>query len=377
MENQYEKQLQRVLEYVIQNDGGEFQPYIKQTVKRIKETKNLCLFGHGYYYELIAKVVVRGVADYNLISDNNKEKQGKEFDGVICVPPEKLTEYEDLVVLITTLEWSGIKQQLDQMGIENYPVVEVFPFISDEFYDADWFLQNKDSICKGLDLFEDDWSKEIYVNAIASRIAPQFVTKSFKELYTTGEYFKQDVYPLTTEEYFVDGGAFDGDTIMEFLINTKLRFGKLYAFEMEKDNFRLLEECVKHMRIDEGAIELYPYGLWDENKTISYMDNWHSSKMGEGSKETNAVRMDDALKGKKVTMIKMDIEGAEIHALQGASGIIKEQAPKLAICVYHSLSHFWEIPQMIKKMNPEYKLFLRHHSLVAWETACYAYIPLS
>jgi hypothetical protein len=34
-------------------------------------------------------------------------------------------------------------------------------------------------------------------------------------------------------------------------------------------------------------------------------------------------------------MIKMDIEGAEIEALQGAVGIIKKYSPRFAIASYH------------------------------------------
>ena len=68
----------------------------------------------------------------------------------------------------------------------------------------------------------------------------------------------------------------------------------------------------------------------------------------------------------------MDIEGAEMEALKGAESIIKSQKPKLAICVYHKEQDMTEIPIFIKKLVPEYKLFMRHYSNDAGETVLYA-----
>ena len=86
------------------------------------------------------------------------------------------------------------------------------------------------------------------------------------------------------------------------------------------------------------------------------------------------VPLDDVLKNKKVTFVKMDIEGAEPQALRGAENIIRTQKPRLAICIYHDLKHLWEIPFYIKNLVPEYKIYLRHHTNLEYETVCYAII---
>ena len=85
--------------------------------------------------------------------------------------------------------------------------------------------------------------------------------------------------------------------------------------------------------------------------------------------------MDDVLKDRRVTFIKMDIEGAEPLALRGAEEIIRTQTPKLAICTYHRAEHLWEIPAMIRQMNPAYQIYFRHHDKDEMETVCYA-IPI-
>lgn len=84
------------------------------------------------------------------------------------------------------------------------------------------------------------------------------------------------------------------------------------------------------------------------------------------------VALDEFLHGERVTFIKMDIEGVELDALKGAVRIIKEQKPKLAISVYHKADDIIEIPKLIMEMRPDYKLYLRHYSMLANEMVLYA-----
>lgn len=73
-----------------------------------------------------------------------------------------------------------------------------------------------------------------------------------------------------------------------------------------------------------------------------------------------------------VNYIKMDIEGAESEALRGASAIIGNCKPRLAIVAYHKEDDLWEIPSLIKKLNPEYKVYFEHHLPIYWESCFYA-----
>jgi FkbM family methyltransferase len=74
----------------------------------------------------------------------------------------------------------------------------------------------------------------------------------------------------------------------------------------------------------------------------------------------------------KANYIKMDIEGAEISALLGASTIIGNSKPKLAISAYHKQEDLWEIPLLMKKLNPEYKIYFEQHLPIYWEACFYA-----
>ena len=74
--------------------------------------------------------------------------------------------------------------------------------------------------------------------------------------------------------------------------------------------------------------------------------------------EIEVVSLDDDLM-EKVTLIKMDIEGAEQAALSGCRRHIKEEMPKLLISVYHNNEDIWKIPRMVEEMNSNYRFYLR------------------
>lgn len=121
-------------------------------------------------------------------------------------------------------------------------------------------------------------------------------------------------------------------------------------------------------------IELVPYGMWKEKGKLGFRRNGDTGSkiVDDGEGEVAVDTIDNICGGETVTFIKMDIEGAERYALQGAVNIIKRDKPRLAICIYHSLEDLYEIPLWIKETVPEYKLYMRHHSDNAAETVIYA-----
>ena len=67
----------------------------------------------------------------------------------------------------------------------------------------------------------------------------------------------------------------------------------------------------------------------------------------------------------------MDIEGAEIEALQGAQNTIKKYKPTLAISLYHKPEHLFTIPLLINSWNLGYKFYIRSHGNNLLETVLY------
>lgn len=125
----------------------------------------------------------------------------------------------------------------------------------------------------------------------------------------------------------------------------------------------------------DNRYELYSLGVWSENTKLYF------NAMGTGSSHVSEQRgeyiiqtavLDEMVYDQKPTYIKMDIEGAEQEALKGCRKIIQTYKPKLAICIYHKPDDLFEIPAMIKEMNPQYKLYVRQYADAWYDTVLYA-----
>ncbi|NJM81008.1 MAG: FkbM family methyltransferase [Flavobacterium sp.] len=116
------------------------------------------------------------------------------------------------------------------------------------------------------------------------------------------------------------------------------------------------------------------------NNNIYFKDNGPGSSISfspfdEQTGAAKTITIDDFVNFKeniKVDFIKMDIEGAEIIALQGAIETIKKYRPKLAIAIYHSIEDFATIPNWILDLNLDYEIYLGHYTIHAEETVCFA-----
>ena len=361
MLNQKER-LNQVIDQVIENH---YEIYNRQPEVRRKlySHKNVCVFGTGEFFEDCADD--EHIERFEYVSDNDATKWGKVFKGRTCLAPKEILEIEDIAVLIMVGEWRTIYEELTEMGIESYPMDWYTTNVYDPHYDDQWFENNRKKIIETIDLFEDEESKEVYVEAICNRIAPELAHKIFNEIKIPGEYFETDLIKIQPDECIVDAGAYIGDCIDTVYKITGGNFEKIYSFELDPIIFQKLEKTAS--KYDSDKIVLFNAGVSDETATLNY-----SYVGGEKAKPTQIITIDKALGDSKVTFIKMDVETFELKALEGAKNIIKTQKPKLSISAYHYLSDLWEVPLKIKELNPEYKVYLRHHAQVDWDTNCYA-----
>ena len=80
----------------------------------------------------------------------------------------------------------------------------------------------------------------------------------------------------------------------------------------------------------------------------------------------------DSLVNDEVSFIKMDIEGAESRALDGAANTVRKYKPKLYVCAYHRNEDLFALPLKINEICPGYRFYFRHHPYIpAWESNFY------
>ena len=84
------------------------------------------------------------------------------------------------------------------------------------------------------------------------------------------------------------------------------------------------------------------------------------------------VTIDGLIKGRQTAFIKFDVEGAEAAAIEGGAKTIKEEKPLMNIACYHRSEDIFELPLKVLKLNPGYKVYMRHTpSIPAWDTCFY------
>lgn len=174
----------------------------------------------------------------------------------------------------------------------------------------------------------------------------------------------------------VDGGAFDGDTLAHFR-RSGVQIEAAACFEPDPENLRKLQERVTQWDAEERrGLLVWPCGLAERTGTFSFAgEEGEASHLATESHTGNAVAcvtLDDALPGFEPNLVKLDVEGAEEAALNGAKELIGRNRPRLAISVYHRPTDLWRLPALVADWNLGYTLHLRSYGFNGFDTVCYA-----
>jgi len=304
--------------------------------------------------------------------DSDSGKWGKFFFGAKCLSPNELVAIKNkCAVFVTIGDFKPVYNFLKESGFPSVNQLYKYDLAASEFLARHDQEEVMDKLCETYELLGDRKSQKVF-DAIVTRVLGDGSNIDIMlDVCEKNQYFPPDLIKLTGHERLVDIGAFNGDTIRDFVDRMQGKFDRLFSFEVDTINFKALQENVRQMP-EQSRIRIFNLGIWDSECDITYSIGDSNSTVGSGEGKGHVVPLDDVLRDEKVTFIKMDIEGAELQALRGAKNIIRNQKPKLAICVYHDFRHLWEIPLYIKSLVPEYKINLRHHNSMEYETVCYA-----
>jgi len=181
---------------------------------------------------------------------------------------------------------------------------------------------------------------------------------------------------------FLDVGAYTGDSCDFFMgkfRSSKKNISHYFAFEVEPGNFVHLGSTLRKLstKYPKTRSVALPLGIWSCHGLVQINSSGSATQVFSGaagdmsSPRIPVAKLDDLFLSMPVDVIKMDIEGSEKEALKGAERIIKEQSPVLLISLYHKPEDLWEIPDMIRKINPNYDMHIRVHAHLFIETVLY------
>jgi hypothetical protein len=62
----------------------------------------------------------------------------------------------------------------------------------------------------------------------------------------------------------------------------------------------------------------------------------------------------------RIDYLKVDVEGADVDALKGASRILREHRPVAAVAAYHKPEHIAEIPELLAEALSPCRIYAAH-----------------
>lgn len=380
------------------------------------------LFGAGSAgKELLPVLKLHGV-DPVCFCDNNPSRTGQLHCGlpVISLPELRQKHKGSLIVVTTGAYRDEVKQQLIDTGFDEEKILTISNYEAMCYYThlAQWYWPEEDLILYQNELLNvynilsDQKSRELFVSRIALFVSGadyqsflNFISQSSDVQHTQGSNFQDyinstnyyseiylqfnnDLIHLDDNEVLIDGGAFTGDSTLEFIKTCSknlVPYEKIICFEPDPKIFRELKKNTAQC----SNVTLMPLGLWSQSSTIRFADssilkpgstrivsvydkNDNLPDGASGITEISTTSIDEYFPDETVTLIKMDIEGAEMDALRGAIKTITRCRPKLIISAYHKRNDLFEIPLLIHEMVPDYKLYFRHFSSNFGETTLFA-----
>ena len=180
------------------------------------------------------------------------------------------------------------------------------------------------------------------------------------------------------DDYVIDGGGCWGDTTLYFAHSVGAG-GKVFVFEFVPENLKILRRNVDLNPHLKERIEIMPHPLWQSSgETVHYSANGPGTSVNfeqqESTLSVSTLCIDDLVRERelpRVDFIKMDIEGAELNALQGAEQTIRRFRPKLAISAYHKRDDLVEIPGYLNSLGAGYEFYLDHFTIHREETVLF------
>jgi len=343
----------------------------------------------------LGRSVLRGLYGTDLepvaFADNNPRTWGTTADGLPVLSPQDAANRHSQDAAFVVAVWhpsraqlmSGLLDQLRNLGCHVVPFPLLFwrhssTFLPYFLWDLpENLLQQRHDVAAAFELLYDDLSRQSFVEQIQLRLRADFdcIGAPFP-----GDQYFPGLFSLTADECFVDCGSYTGDTIQSFISQSSISqpgsgFRKVIAFEADPENFDRLTKWVGTLEAPAASrISTLNAAASAKRGKLRFRANGDGGARlaADGNVVVECIPIDDLLFEAAPTFIKMDIEGAELDALEGARRSIRTHRPILSICAYHKQDDLWRIPLFINSLVEDYRLFLRPHYSDGFDLVCYA-----
>lgn len=333
-------------------------PFYMEHEFDVKSQNKVYIYGAGFMGCQYASLLKKNGFEVISFFETNVTKE--KIQGY-CVTEPTLDEYP--VIISSAKYYKEIRDILINIGYSEDKIISPYGMM-DKFFVPDFE--------KAFNNFDDNLSKKTVIDKL-------YYLFNNSSMSPVSAYFDNIMFQNDfSNEIFVDCGAFDGETSIEFANITNNSYKKIYCFEPTNSSFEQLR--FKTAKLE--RIELINKGVYSEDTVLEFKDfgkdqwntvndyfmghEWNGPSLNYKIIKIPVTTLDSVFSSKNIeeypTIVKMDIEGSEQQALWGMRKVINTSHPKLIICAYHKIEDYFTLAETIKEICPNYRLRLRHYT---------------
>lgn len=334
--------------------------------EKIKESgKPVLIYGMGNGADKVIDELNRLEIPVLGVTASDAFVRGQQFRGFTV---RKLSEFggEFIIAVAFASSIPDVMEHIFSLSKKYELLVPCVPVIGNEIINREFVEKYKDRLEAAYALFDAE-SQHIFEGCIEFMLGGEL--SALKKVTTEKDEVFENILKLTPDEHYLDLGAYRGDTVDELLRYSGGTYGSIIAVEPDRRTFKKLCEHV------EGMPDVVPVqkAIYSFSGTANFNSAaGRQSAIGENGSQIETVTVDELCEDREITYIKMDVEGAEIDAINGARQTLSEKKPKLNIALYHKFTDIFEIPLLIHSINPDYKFHIRRHPYIpCWDLNLY------
>lgn len=340
-----------------------------------QETRPILLYGMGNGADKILDVFSEREITCTGVFASDGFVRGQTFRGyqVISYQEAKRRYGCFVIVLAFAVFRPDMLDRIEALSKEHTLYAPDVPVYGSELFTLDYLDKYEKEIQSVYQLLADNVSKRVFAHVINYKISG--IPGWLRRIETDPADDCRQIFSPKPGEQYLDLGAYNGDSIRDF-VSLAPDYERIIALEPDAKNFQKLSLWAEAAKLRNYAA--YNMASWSHPCILPFQKRGGrcSALDRTGAAAVEADSIDHLLNHSPVTWIKMDVEGAETETLLGGAETLRRQAPKLCIAAYHRSGDFFRLPLLVKKLNPNYRLYLRHHPYIpAWETNLYCMVP--
>ncbi len=332
--------------------------------------KTIVLYGMGNGADKILSVCERYGIEVSDVFASDGFVRGHSFHGKTVLSytdVKKKYGAENLIVLLSFgSSLPDVLALFDRVDTECELYAPDVPVCGSNLFTWDFARAHRRELEEAYSLLADEESRRIFRNVVYYKLSGRI--GYLRDAESSKDEVYRDLLRADSIHTAADLGAYNGDTVRE-LMGYAPALDTVYAMEPDRRNFRKLSDFAKGL--DRPRVIATHAAAWSKRDTLSFAasGNRNAGAFATGKQvEVEALPLDSVLGGAAVDYIKYDVEGAEAEALLGSRETILSHRPRLLISAYHRSEDLFELPLLLHKMAPDYRLYLRRYPYVpAWD----------